>query len=253
MKSNSKRATAFLISASMAFSWAGSPVLADEQGQEQTAAAEQEQIEAQQEDSLVGTLAFAQCDSYINIRSSADEESDVTGKIYNNCAATIVGKEGDWYQITSGNASGYVSAEYFATGDEASQIADQVSYNVATVHPEVLMVRTQPDESSEVLDMAQQSQQLEVVQWDGDWMKVALDQNTYGYVNAYYVDYNTYYPVAETLEEEQNRLAAEGAAKEAAYQEQLQREQAETKASQQQAATVQSAPETEAEYVETEA
>ena len=190
MKRNKNRLTIFLVSASMAFSWAGSPVLAKEQ-----------------EDGVVGTLAFALCDDYINIRSSADIQSDITGKIYNNCAATIVGSENGWYEITSGNASGYVSAEYFATGDEARKIADQVAYNVATVHPEALMVRTQADEGSEVLDVARQAEELEVVEWDGDWMKVALDQDTYGYVNAYYVDYNTYYPVAETLEEEQQRLA----------------------------------------------
>ena len=40
-------------------------------------------------------------------------------------------------------------------------------------------------------------------------MKVALGGDVYGYVNAYYVDYKTYYPMAETIEEEQARLSAE--------------------------------------------
>ena len=181
------------MSANMAFSWAGTPVFAEEG---EASAGE------------IGTIAFAQCDSYVNIRSSADADSEVTGKIYNNCAATIVGKEGDWYQITSGNASGYVSAEYFATGAEADAIAEKVAYNVAKVHPEVLNVRTSPSEDSEILDVAEQSEELEVVDWNGDWMTVAINSDTYGYVNAYYVDYKTYYPVAVTLEEEQDRLAS---------------------------------------------
>ncbi len=192
MKNKLVKITAFVTSANMAFSWAGTPAFAEESG---ASAGE------------IGTIAFAQCDSYVNIRSSADADSEVTGKIYNNCAATIVGKEGDWYQITSGNASGYVSAEYFATGEEADAIADNVAYNVAKVHPEVLNVRTAPSEDSDVLDVAQQSEELEVVDWDGDWMTVAINSDTYGYVNAYYVDYKTYYPVAVTLEEEQDRMA----------------------------------------------
>ena len=47
-------------------------------------------------------------------------------------------------------------------------------------------------------------------------MKVALGGDVYGYVNAYYVDYKTYYPMAETIEEEQARLSAEQKAAEAA-------------------------------------
>ena len=193
MKNKLVKITAFVMSANMAFSWAGTPVFAEEG---EASAGE------------IGTIAFAQCDSYVNIRSSADVDSEVTGKIYNNCAATIVGKEGDWYQITSGNASGYVSAEYFATGAEADAIAEKVTYSVAKVHPEVLNVRTSPSEDSEVLDVAQQADELEVVDWNGDWMTVAINSDTYGYVNAYYVDYKTYYPVAVTLEEEQDRLAS---------------------------------------------
>ena len=192
MENKLVKITAFVMSANMAFSWAGTPAFAEESGAST---------------GEIGTIAFAQCDSYVNIRSSADADSAVTGKIYNNCAATIVGKEGDWYQITSGNASGYVSAEYFATGEEADAIADNVAYNVAKVHPEVLNVRTAPSEDSDVLDVAQQSEELEVVDWNGDWMTVAINSDTYGYVNAYYVDYKTYYPVAVTLEEEQDRMA----------------------------------------------
>ncbi|EET59615.1 NlpC/P60 family protein [Marvinbryantia formatexigens DSM 14469] len=193
MKNRLVKITAFVMSANMAFSWAATPVFAEED------AADAGEI---------GTIAFAQCDSYINIRSSADVDSEVTGKLFNNCAVTIVGKEGDWYQITSGNASGYVSAEYFATGEEADAIADKVAYNVAQVHPEVLNVRSAPSEDSEVVDVATQSEELEVVDWNGDWMTVAINSDTYGYINAYYVDYKTYYPVGVTLEEEQDRLAS---------------------------------------------
>ena len=163
--------------------------------------------ESQAEDtSLNGTLAFAQCDEYINIRTSAGTDGEVVGKIYNNGSATILGKVGDWYEVQTGNVTGYVNADYFAVGSEADAIAQQVAYNVATVHPDALMVRAEPDEDSESVGVARNSDQLEVVAYEGDWMKVALGGDTYGYVNAYYVDYDTYYATGETLEEEQERL-----------------------------------------------
>lgn len=158
---------------------------------------------------VVGTMAFAQCEEYINVRSAAGTDSEIVAKIYNNGSATILAQEGDWYKIQSGNAEGYVKAEYFATGDEAEAIAQQAAYNVAVVHPDELNVRVSPSEDTEVIDVAYSSQELEVVAYEGDWMKVALGNDVYGYVNAYYVEYKTYYPQAETVEEEQARLEAE--------------------------------------------
>ena len=150
------------------------------------------------ETDLTGQLAFAQCEEYINIRSSASTEGEVTAKIYNNGAVTILGQEGDWYEVKSGNAVGYVKAEYFATGEEAEQIAGEIAYNVAKVHPEYLNIRSGPSEDYSLVTVAEQSDELEVFAYDGDWMKVALGDDVYGYVNAYYVAYETYYPVAET-------------------------------------------------------
>jgi cell wall-associated NlpC family hydrolase len=162
--------------------------------------------EATVDTSMSGELAFAQCDEYINVRTSADTDSEVVGKVYNNGSVTILGQVGDWYEVQSGNATGYVKAEYFATGEEAQQIAEEVAYNVATVYPEALTVRSEASEDSASIGTVYSSDELEVVAYDGDWMKVALGDDVYGYVSAYYVGYDTYYATAETLEEEQARL-----------------------------------------------
>ena len=166
-------------------------------------------VAAEEQSDAAGTLAFAQCEEYINIRQNPDTDSEVVAKIYNHGAAEIEEQDGDWYKIRSGNAEGYVKAEYFATGEAAEAIAEQAAYRVAEVYPEQLNVRTAPSEDSDVVTTASKDQELEVVAWDGDWMKVALGDDVYGYINAYYVGYNVYYPQAETLEEEQARLAAE--------------------------------------------
>lgn len=177
----------------------------------QTEAAETEAPETEPvvDTSMSGEIAFAQCEEYINVRTDASADSEVVGKVYNNGSVTILGQVGDWYEVQSGNATGYVKAEYFATGEQAQAIADEVAYNVATVYSEALVIRSGPSEDSEQIGMAYSSDELEVVQYEGDWMKVALGGDSYGYVNAYYVGYDTYYATAETLEEEQERLDQE--------------------------------------------
>jgi cell wall-associated NlpC family hydrolase len=216
------------------------PEVSDTADEETTEAAETEAAEetdATLDTSMSGELAFAQCEEYINVRSDASADSEVVGKVYNNGSVTILGQTGDWYQVQSGNATGYVKAEYFATGEAAEAIAEEVAYNVATVYPEALTVRSEASEDSESIGTVYATDELEVVAYDGDWMKVALGDDVYGYVSAYYVGYDTYYATAETLEEEQARLdqqwldylaeqEAEEAAAEQAYQDSLAAEEA---------------------------
>ena len=164
-------------------------------------------LAAETDTSMTGELAFAQCEEYINIRQEPDENSEVVAKIYNDNAATIISKTGDWYQITSGNAFGYVKADYLVTGDEASAIAEKVQYHIARIHPEELYIRSEKSEESTAVGSVHQADEVDAVSYDnGAWIQIVTDDGTKGYINAYYADYLTCYPVAETLEEEQDRL-----------------------------------------------
>ena len=163
-------------------------------------------LAAETDTSMTGELAFAQCEEYINIRQEPDENSEVVAKIYNDNAATIISKTGDWYQITSGNAFGYVKADYLVTGDEASAIAEKVQYHIARIHPEELYIRSEKSEESTAVGSVHQADEVDAVSYDnGAWIQIVADDGTKGYINAYYADYLTCYPVAETLEEEQDR------------------------------------------------
>ncbi|MCD8346683.1 MAG: SH3 domain-containing protein, partial [Lachnospiraceae bacterium] len=212
--------------------------------------------ESETEDPMVGELIFAQCEEYINIRAEASTDGEVTAKIYNNGSATVLSVEGEWYEITSGNAHGYVKAEYFATGEEAAAIAEEVAYNVATVKAEFLNIRAEASTDSELIDVAKENDEIEVVLYGEDWMKVALGNDVYGYIKADYVDYATYYPVAETLEEEKARLIAEGLLSEEEAAQTEETDAAETESTEEtlEAQTEAVQAETSAEtYVETEA
>ena len=91
-------------------------------------------------------------------------------KLYNDGSATVEETDEDgWYKIKSGNAIGYVKSEYFATGEQAKEIADKVAYNVAVVNAKALNVRATPSEESTVIDVASESEELEVVDTSGEW------------------------------------------------------------------------------------
>lgn len=177
-----------------------------------------EEEKAPLDTSMVNTTGFAKCNEYVNIRATGDTSGEVLGKLYNNDAVYILGvDEHGWYRVRSGNVEGYVASQYIATGAIAEQISEEVAYNVAEVGAEVLNVRAAASTDSEVVAVVAESEQIEVVEDCGEWLKVAVDADTYGYVSVDYVNAETHYSVAESIEEEQARLAEEQAAAEAAW------------------------------------
>ena len=216
------------------------PAAAEEVIDEQAAPAAEETYEAVEAEqptpepevldtSMVGTTGFAQCGEYLNVRADASSESDVIGKIYNNGSLEIldVAPEG-WYYVRSGNVEGYVASQYVAIGDEAAGIAASTGYTTAYVGADTLNVRSSASGDSEIIATVSGTSEIEVVEDQGEWIKVILDGEMYGYVSADYVYTSTAYATGETLEEEEERLnqqwldylaqqEAEQAAAEAAY------------------------------------
>ncbi len=154
-------------------------------------------------------ISFANVTNYVNIRKKASENSKVLGKLYNNSAATILGKKGDWYKIKSGTVTGYVKSEYLVTGSEAAEVATKVGTRVATVNTTTLKVRQEANTDSTVLTLVPIGEELTVKKESGDWIKVQVDDQDKGYVSADYVDLTTVYEKAISIEEEQARLEEE--------------------------------------------
>ena len=64
--------------------------------------------EQPQEESEWTNRVMANVEEDMNIRTAPDENSELAGKFYRGDVAEIISVEGDWTQITSGNATGYV-------------------------------------------------------------------------------------------------------------------------------------------------
>lgn len=166
-------------------------------------------------------IAIAQVDNYVNIRSSAGEDGEVLGKLYNDSACTVLGTEGDWYKIHSGDVEGYIKAEFLVLGD--AELAKSVGRRVADVKTDSLNVRSDASTDAEVLGQVPEGEKLTVVEEKNGWVKVSIEEGE-GWVSSEYVDCSTHYIVAESKEaeearlkkEEEERKAAEEAARRAA-------------------------------------
>lgn len=151
-------------------------------------------------------IAIAQVDNYVNVRSTPSEEGEVVGKLYNNSAATVLGTEGDWYQIHSGNVEGYIKAEFLVVGD--AELAKSVGTKVAKVNTQTLNVRKEASTDSSILGQVPDGEELTVVEEIDGWTKVSIEEGD-GWVSNEFVETSTHYITAESKEEEEARLKKE--------------------------------------------
>lgn len=158
-------------------------------------------------------IAIAQVDNYVNVRSTPSEEGEEVGKLYNNCAATVVATEGDWYKITSGSLEGYIKAQYLVLGNE--ELAKSVGRRVATVQGQGLYVRTEASTEAGILGQVPEGEELTVVEETADWTKVSIEEGE-GWVSNDYVGLSTHYKLAESKEAEEARLRKEEEERQAA-------------------------------------
>lgn len=161
------------------------------------------------ETSVYDSIAMSQVDNYVNVRSIPSTDGEIVGKIYNNCAAIIVGTEGDWYKIESGNVSGYIKSEYFVTGEAAKAVAIQCGYVNATVTTETLNVRDGQGTENRLLTQLPEGGVFDVIQYGDGWVYLNVDEDIQGWVSMDYVDIDVRFDTAITLEEEQAKIEEE--------------------------------------------
>ena len=160
--------------------------------------------------SLVNTLIIADVTDYVNIRSEANEESEILGKLYDKSVGTYIEEKGEWIQIESGSVKGYVSAEYVLTGEEAKIRADEAGARLAEVTTTTLKVREEATTDSDVLGLIPCGDTLSVKEEVDGWIKVSIEEGE-GYVSTDYLNVYTENVKAESVEEEQIRLEKEEA------------------------------------------
>lgn len=144
-----------------------------------------------------GDMIVSYCESYVAMRAEPSTDAQVIGRLANFSAATVIGAQDGWYQVTSGGLTGWVSCDYFLEGDEAIAAADSVAYQIAVPNVEAVNVRSNMDENSNIVGVGNSANQLIVTNYDGGaWVAVNTADGGSGYVNANYVTLQNVYPEA---------------------------------------------------------
>lgn len=159
-----------------------------------------------------GTMVYANVTNYVNVRAKASTSSEVVGKLYSGCVATVIKDAGNWVYISSGNVTGYVVKDYLLFYKEAEEaIARKYSPKVK-VTANVLNVRSGAGTGYKVLTSFKQGDTAQLSEAGKEWHKIRLTLNgkeTTGYVYATYTELTGEPKYGETLAEEKKRLEKE--------------------------------------------
>ena len=158
-------------------------------------------------------IAIARVTDYVNIRSEANTSSQILGKIYNNCAASILdsvdGEGGEWYHIRSGELEGYIKAEYFITGEAAEEIAAQVGTLYGTITGSDLNLRQEPNTQSNVLTRLQTGEVYVILGEQDGFYKVQVDSDLVGYISKDYAETKMVFKEAVSVAQEAEKQREE--------------------------------------------
>lgn len=163
---------------------------------------------------LPEALVMADVNDAMNIRAEADEDSELVGKFYKDCAGEILEQQGDWTKLKSGDLVGWAKNDYLLFADDAKALATNVGQLTATVKADTLRIRAEADEEAEVFGLLAEGETIQAVDETNGWVKVQYADETVGYVAGDYVDVAYQLNTGETMEEIEAREAAEKAAEE---------------------------------------
>lgn len=163
-------------------------------------------------DEEYGNFAIADVNNYVNVRSEPNTEGEIVAKMYDGAVAQVQEivdcEDGEWLSVISGNATGYIKAEYFIYGKDAADVIEDYVDKYAQVICTRLNIRQEPDVESKRVGYALDGEKLKIENDEGEWIKVNYGDKSSGYVSAEFVTVKEEYIYAKTIEEEAAERAA---------------------------------------------
>ncbi|MFR1832978.1 MAG: SH3 domain-containing protein [Lachnospiraceae bacterium] len=137
-------------------------------------AAENERLaEAEKVVDSYENLGIVQVSGYLNIRETPGADGKIIGKLEGDSACEIVSSEGDWYQITSGGLTGYISNAYVLTGEEAREKALGLVKKMALITGDSVNIRQEPViDPANVIGAAIKDERYAVEEELDGWIKI---------------------------------------------------------------------------------
>lgn len=118
------------------------------------AATEETTVQATEEKEEKGKFAdkcIADVEETLNIRKGPDKETEFVGSMNPGAIATVLGTEGEWTKIKSGDVEGYVLSEYVKTGESAEEMAQEYVTLRGTVLEDGVNIRSEQSTDADIL------------------------------------------------------------------------------------------------------
>lgn len=129
----------------------------------------------------------------LNVRKAPSADADKVGTLAQFGGGTILSKEGDWYQISSGGITGYVSAEFVVTGDEAKEAAIRHTTKYVAAKAEYgLNVRKTPSTEGALVGKVPDGAVMTYVGEENGFYQIRYNDRIEGYVSMDFSEYDYY-------------------------------------------------------------
>ena len=177
-------------------------------------------------------LMIADIKKSLNVRTEANENSELAGKLAKGDVATVLEVGEEWTKIQSGKLVGYVKNSYCVYGLEALAYAKENCNTIAIATVDGLRVRAKMDTDSKVITRLDEGDKLVVdtkAETEEGWVAVKYNGKTY-YVSAEYVTVELEVGTGDTIAEIKEQQRKEEEAKKKAEEEKKKQEAAKKEA-----------------------
>ena len=219
-------------------------------------AATVEKEEKEEPKSEFDNKCIANVEDTLNIRNNPSTDGEFVGSMNPGAIATVLGTEGEWTKIKSGDVEGYVLTEYVLTGASAEELAEDYVTLRGTVLEDGVNIRSEKSTEAEILVVLDKDATITVLENEEEkieeseatedsetnteeitvnamaqgteeeqeateieWLPVMLEDGQTGYVSADLVEVDELYEIAVSAEELERQAAAEAEAKRLAEEE----------------------------------
>lgn len=159
------------------------------------------------------TKAAADVNTYANVRVEASEEAEKAGVMPKGASAEVIGQQGEWTKVASGEVEGYVKTELLAFADEAKNLYEGTYGSQGIVTASSLRIRNTPSMDGEQIGSKAKGSTVQILGQEGDWYQIENGDNGPAYMFAEYIQIEE--TTAITMEDYQAQQR-EAAAQEAA-------------------------------------
>ena len=112
---------------------------------------DKKEVEEQEEKSKFEDKCIADVEETLNVRKGPSTDTEFVGSMNPGAIATVLGVEGEWTKIKSGDVEGYVLSEFVKTGESAEELAEEYVTLRGTVLEDGVNIRSEKSTDADIL------------------------------------------------------------------------------------------------------